>query len=268
MVTTIAARAPTGVFSDFSLSAGMWAHWTIPAWHRVMLQYRQTMVGPLWITLGLTMIISVKALIFTGVLGPEDTYLAFLAFGMIFWQLMSSLIMGGIRAFSTSRATLMEGTLPLTAYALQATVYQMILFGHHLLIVPGIFFFTASGPTLVSLLVFPGLAICLINGVWVAMTLGVLQLKYRDLESFFQPLLRGMFFLTPVFWDPSIVTGPRRILVDFNPFYYFLELLRAPLLGYAPAPRVWVVCGSITLIGLVATLVLYRVQRARLAYWL
>jgi ABC-2 type transport system permease protein/lipopolysaccharide transport system permease protein len=100
------------------------------------------------------------------------------------------------------------------------------------------------------------------------MTLGILHLKYRDLGRFFEPLLRGMFFLTPVFWDPSIVTGTRRALVDFNPFYYFLELLRAPLLGYVPETRVWAVCGTITLLGFLATALLYRFQRPRLAYWL
>lgn len=214
------------------------------------------------------MIIGVKGLIFTGVLGPESTYLAFLAFGMIFWQLLAGLFMSGVRAFENSKASILEGTLPLPIYALTATAHQIILFAHSLLLVPLVYFLTGQPVFPVVFLIIPAILICIVNGVWIAMTLGILQLRFRDLGSFFEPVLRGMFFLTPVFWDPDIVTGARRAVIDYNPFYYFLEMLRAPLLGYAPDMQVWLVCGSFTFAGGLATVFVYGYYRNRLAYWL
>ena len=74
----------------------------------------------------------------------------------------------------------------------------------------------------------------MLNGIWVALLLGLINVRYRDLGQLIPNAMRLAFFVTPILWYPDSVTGIRTIFVDFNPFYYFIELLRAPLLGQAP----------------------------------
>ena len=62
-------------------------------------------------------------------------------------------------------------------------------------------------------------------------------------------LTRLLFFVTPVFWSPEMVPGHKRFIIDFNPFYYFIEVVRSPLLGKAPETQVYVVVLAITAVG-------------------
>jgi homopolymeric O-antigen transport system permease protein len=79
--------------------------------------------------------------------------------------------------------------------------------------------------------------------------------------------MQMMFLLTPILWRPDQVPG-REMLVVFNPFYYFLELIRQPLQGNAPSPLIWAVALAITLVGFVVGLAFFSRFRDRIVYWL
>ena len=53
----------------------------------------------------------------------------------------------------------------------------------------------------------------------------------------------------------------------FNPFYHFLELIRAPLLGNAIAPLSWVVVLSITAFGFWLAKAMYKRYGRRVPLW-
>ena len=57
-------------------------------------------------------------------------------------------------------------------------------------------------------------------------------------------------------------------MVDWNPIYHFIEVVRAPLLGQWPAPQSWAAVMLVTLIGWTLTAVLLTRFRRRIAYWL
>jgi lipopolysaccharide transport system permease protein len=58
------------------------------------------------------------------------------------------------------------------------------------------------------------------------------------------------------------------VILDWNPFYHVLELLRAPLLGNAPAMTSWLVVGAITILGWGLTFLMFARVKQRIAYWL
>ena len=75
------------------------------------------------------------------------------------------------------------------------------------------------------------------------------------------------FFLTPIIWQPSLLPG-RALALDVNPFFHFVEVVRAPLLGQAPALLSWYAVLGATAGGWLVTLVLYRRYHGRIAYWI
>jgi ABC-type polysaccharide/polyol phosphate export permease len=40
-----------------------------------------------------------------------------------------------------------------------------------------------------------------------------------------------IMMVTPIFWQSTMITGWRSVIVHLNPIYYLVELVRAPLLG-------------------------------------
>jgi ABC-type polysaccharide/polyol phosphate export permease len=107
----------------------------------------------------------------------------------------------------------------------------------------------------------------MLNGVWVALFLGVISARFRDIPPIIASVLQLAFFITPIIWHPSLLPGRQRV-ITFNPFYHFIELLRCPMLDAIPAPTTWAVVCGITLVGWALTILLLLRARRRIAYWL
>jgi ABC-type polysaccharide/polyol phosphate export permease len=91
--------------------------------------------------------------------------------------------------------------------------------------------------------------------------------RFRDIPQIVASLLQVAFFLTPILWQPTMLSGRRVVVVDYNPFYHFVELIRGPLLGHDPSRLSWLVVAAITVVGWAMTLMLYSRYRSRIPYW-
>ena len=56
-------------------------------------------------------------------------------------------------------------------------------------------------------------------------------------------------------------------LATLNPFYHFIEIFRAPLVGQVQSWTHWAVVGVITVVGWSLALIALRNYRSRVAYW-
>jgi ABC-type polysaccharide/polyol phosphate export permease len=80
-------------------------------------------------------------------------------------------------------------------------------------------------------------------------------------------VLQVVFFVTPIIWQPGSLPGRARI-VAYNPFFYVLELVRAPLMGTAPSLRSWLVVLALTFVGSAIAFAMYVRYRRRIAFWI
>jgi ABC-type polysaccharide/polyol phosphate export permease len=79
--------------------------------------------------------------------------------------------------------------------------------------------------------------------------------------------MRVAFFVTPVIWMPDQL-GTRAYLALYNPFTYFVELIRAPLLGQVPPALTWMLALAVTAVGCLVTWLFFVRFRRRVVYWL
>ena len=56
--------------------------------------------------------------------------------------------------------------------------------------------------------------------------LSIRPLARTDLDEVMRPIIRGMFFLTPIIWTPDRLPEGIRWLVDYNPLAYLVEVYR------------------------------------------
>ena len=80
-------------------------------------------------------------------------------------------------------------------------------------------------------------------------------------------LLQLAFFVTPIFWDYRRVLSGREYIVDYNVLFYFVEIVRGPLLGEVPAANTYVVVFAVTVIGYALAFLAYRRMRRHLAFF-
>lgn len=84
-----------------------------------------------------------------------------------------------------------------------------------------------------------------------------------------QSLLQIVFYVTPIIWMPSLL--PARagsMILDPNPFYHLLEIVRAPLMSIAPSATNWLVSIGIAIVGWFFSILLFDKYKTRIAYWL
>ena len=73
--------------------------------------------------------------------------------------------------------------------------------------------------TLHIFLILPGIALVLVNLTWMALLLGVVCTRFRDMPNIIASILQVAFYLTPIIWMPNLL--PERagtMLLDINPF--------------------------------------------------
>jgi homopolymeric O-antigen transport system permease protein len=237
-------------------------------WMEIKQRYRRSVIGPFWITISTGALIAGIGPLYARLMGQEPaSYFPYFAISFVLWQFMATMINDCCNAFITADAYIKQVKIPLTVHVLRVVWRNFIIFFHNLLIV-GIVLALYPPPFHWTLLLAAlGWLLAAINGVWIGLVLGLLSARFRDIPQVVASLLQVAFFLTPVMWTRSML-GRHAWAADFNPFYYFLEIGRAPLLGHPPTAIVWVAVLAITVCGYAVALLLFSRFRARIAYWM
>lgn len=232
-------------------------------------RYRRTTIGPFWATISLAIFTAVMSSIGVGLWKQEPAeYMPFLASGMMVWLMLSTVITeGGNMFISSQHLNRMRMDYSILAYALAWR--NLVSFFHNLavyLVIVAIFLPKLITPSI--LLVIPGLVLIALNAVWVALLLGMICVRFRDVQQLIATVLQISLFVTPVFWPPHLLTGlTRLVFVDLNPLFAFINVVREPLLGKTPSLWSYLVILVVTLVGWIAMFKVFSRYRKRIAFW-
>ena len=241
--------------------------WIFLGWRDVRKHYRRSVIGPLWLTLSMGIMVGGLGVLYSQIFGMEiSTYLPFLAIGFILWGLIGGVINAACTVFSGAGSSIRQIRLPLSVYVFQFVWSQLIAFGHNFLIYIIVALVFGINPGLEGLLFFPALFIYIINSVFVAMILGPLCARFRDIPMIVGSVIQVVFFMTPILWSAEQVPQ-RAIFVSLNPFYHFIEIGRDPLLGQMATLNNWIACLAITLILGLVSVPFFARFRSRITYW-
>jgi ABC-type polysaccharide/polyol phosphate export permease len=233
-------------------------------------RYRRTMIGPFWGTISLAVFTAVMSSIGVGLWKQEPAeYMPFLASGMMIWLMLSTMITeGGNMFISSQHLNRMRMDYSILAYAL--VWRNLVSFFHNLavyLAIVAIFLPKLITPSI--LLVIPGLLLVAVNAVWVALLLGMICVRFRDVQQLVATVLQISLFVTPVFWPPDLLTGLTRVVfVDLNPIFAFINVVREPLLGKTPSLWSYLVILVVMLVGWFTTFKMFSRYRKRIAFWI
>jgi ABC-type polysaccharide/polyol phosphate export permease len=244
--------------------------WGRLGWLEIKRRYRRTVLGPFWSSCTLAIYTLAVGIVGAGLFHQDaHQYLPYLSSGMIVWTLISTIILesGSLLVLGGPLFRNVRFEYSVLAYAL--VWRNFVIFLHNLVV----FFLIALvlDPKLIgltTLVALPGLALVLLNGVWIALLEGILCLRYRDIQPIIQTIVQICTLVTPIFWTAESLEGTRAFLfVNLNPIYRLIQVVRAPLLGHVPAVGDYVAVGLITVVGWAVTFVMFRYFRRRISYW-
>jgi ABC-type polysaccharide/polyol phosphate export permease len=238
------------------------------AWLDTVCQYRRSKIGPLWETINVLVMTLGMTLVSTAVIGGAVVNLiGYVGLGIIIWSAITALVLDGSMTFVRNREYILASNLSIDYYIARTMFRALITFCHHSLL-----YFIGAALGLVAfhwvgLLAVPGILLLFANGYWVVTLSALIVARFRDVELIIRNLLQLAFFVTPVFWDYRQVPKSRAFIVDYNVLFYFIEIVRAPLLGEVPPLRHYIVVLAVTVIGFLLAYAAYRRMRRRLAFF-
>lgn len=220
--------------------------------------------------MGPALFIAILGLLFSAVGNvPRAVFVPHLAIGLVAWTLISGFVTGSTTIFPRSRPQILQGGMSLADLVMVDVFTTGLQFLHQVPIIAAVFVIFGLGVGLYALVSLAGLALLIANGVWLTIVFGIIGARYRDLSEIVTAVMRIAFLATPIIWMPGEGArgGILGVYLTLNPFYHFLELIRAPLLGNAIAPLSWVVVLSITALGFGLAQTMYGHFARRVPLW-
>ena len=187
-------------------------------------KYRNSLLGAAWTVLNPLAMIVVYTVIFAQVMraklpGIDSTfaYSIYLCAGVLTWGLFAEII-GRAQNMFLDHANLLKKLsfprlcLPVTVVANASLNFAIVfaLFTVFLLV-------TDNFPGWVYLGVLPVLAIQIAFAIGLGISLGVLNVFFRDVGQFFGIFLQFWFWLTPIVYPASILPESMRPMMAYNP---------------------------------------------------
>lgn len=233
-------------------------------WRRSFFGMAWSIIQPLGLTLLLT-------LVFSRLFNADIvTYAPYILSGIIVWECISANTVSGSLSFVQADAYIKQCNHPLAIYTLRNVIGSIIvlalasisLFGWVAVVLPQNF----GWCWIATLTIFPILALI----AWpVATLLSYVSTRFRDIPHALGLVMQSLWFVSPVYFEAKMFkNGGLHALVDYNPIYHILQLIRAPLLqGQWPTMQNYIYSiGTAVVFGLIAVAVGHKAERKVIFY--
>jgi ABC-type polysaccharide/polyol phosphate export permease len=242
--------------------------WSL-AWHDVVSRYRGSILGPLWITLSMGLMVLGIGLLYGELFRvPLRDFIPFVAFGIVFFGTVTGTINEGCETFVQASGMLSQTALPMFTFVWRTVFRNLINLAHHLVIVLGVlvyfgFWRTANYPVAAL-----GLVFLVVNVAWLSMLVAIISARFRDIPQIVQSITQAAAIMTPVFWLPDRIPPAYRGILYFNPFYHLLTGVRSPLMGRDVEPHTYLFLAGLALAGWAFTFWVFTKTRRRIVHYL
>jgi ABC-type polysaccharide/polyol phosphate export permease len=241
--------------------------WSL-ATHDIASRYRGSVLGPFWITLSMGLMVLGIGFLYASLFNaPIEQFLPYVAFGIVFFGVMTGIVNEGCDTFVQASGILSQTSLPMLTFVWRTVFRNLINLAHHMVIVVGMLAVFGHWKTADPLLALLGVMLMLVNASWASLLAGIASARYRDIPQIVVSVMQFAIFMTPVFWLPDRF-GKHQAFLDFNPFYHLLHAVRGPLLGQPVAAHTYVVLVTMAVVGWLTAFLIFARTRRRIVHYL
>jgi len=243
--------------------------YTRRAWNEIKLKYSRSVLGPLWEVATTVAFVFGFALLGSIIFNENRTqYVAYLTAGIIYWQFFVVNLNEASNAFIANTSEINTQSVSYFGIIVNILLRNIMIMAHNLPLLIGVAYFTGNFGWN-TLLFIPGMLTLVLVFLPINLLVAMITARYRDTKYAISMIMQFLFYFTPIFWPADrITTYPERLLIELNPFYHLLEVVRAPSLGKAPDLENYLVSLGIFVTFTILSSLAFVRFRKRLVYWL
>lgn len=245
--------------------------WALSSWLDIITRARRSRFGFAWLLAPSVVYVFGLGSFFAAMRGEGiEQFAIHVALGAMVFRTLMSAIVASANVFPGNSAFILDGHVRLTDYLLQALArafFDMCMYLPVILvafaIAPG---FHWLGVALAPL----ALLVLYVNALWAAAVLSLVGARFADVGQVLANLSIFVFLLTPIIWTAEEAPSDsiRGQLMRLNPFYHFVEVFRAPILGQPVEAQSLAFISVMTVAGLVLAGVAYRRYARFVPLWI
>lgn len=251
--------------ADIAEAIRLRAVWLALASENITDQHRRTTLGPIWLLLNYLAFAGTFLVVFSRG-GGIPSFATYVAIGLLVWLYILEVVSSSVTLFVKEEPFIKGTKLPLSVYVFQLTTQASIRALYSLVGCVGIIFFTAPDFSIYWLWSIVGVAIILLATPAACIVFAMAGAFFPDLQFIVSNVMRLGLFLTPIFWIRAGDNSIRAIVHDWNPFTYFLEIVRSPIYSGTVSLHAIAVCGTITVSLWIAAIFLLGRNRKNLVF--
>ncbi len=231
------------------------------------IQYKQTILGPLWLILGQIFSTGLFSLVF-GYVGKFSSdgipYFLFFMTGNVLWSFFAGCVQGNASVFLNNTYLFGKVYFPRLAVPLSNCIFELLRFGIQFAVclAAWVFFFCRGeapfmGPFLLLLPLFV-LETCVL-GLAIGLIVSSLTTKYRDLMHLLTLGLQILMYASPILYPVSQLPSGLQKIVLLNPMASVVEAFRYCLTGSGMIRWGYLVYSTLLVTGIgVVSMVLFH----------
>jgi ABC-type polysaccharide/polyol phosphate export permease len=254
-------------FADLEKGFAMRRMWWAMASEDISDEHRRTTLGSIWLLVNYLIFVGAVVLLMGG---PDNVpnFPAYVGISLFLWFYITEVVNSGIAVFAREESFIKGTTLPMSIYVLRLTTHAVIRAAYAVVgcIVVIALSGAVFGPSWFASLL--GLAIIVFVTPAAILIVGFLGAYFPDSQMIVQNLMRVGLFVTPIFWahvgglDGSL----RSYFYYFNPFTYFIEMVRVPIVSGEIPVRSILLCLAISVGAWLVALLLLGKLRKQIVY--
>jgi len=244
-------------------------YWFFVAWQDIKQRYKRSFLGPFWITISTGLMIAAMGPLYSKLFAVNNfNYAQYIGLSFVFWTFISASINDACTVFINSEIYIKQVKLPFSGYVLKILFKNISFLMHNFLIV--IIILVIYKPLGYSqLFLFPfAFLIVFFNLFFLVLILGMLCARFRDVTQLVANIVQVLFFITPIMWKPEMLSQDAHLIIEMNPIYHLIEILRFTLVGSSSNISVsFFYCVILLVLNAICSMILFSKYRSRIAYW-
>ena len=231
-------------------------------------RYRRSVLGVLWIVISFIGFLLIKLLVFKDLFDSGNyDFFSHLVIGFAIFTYMSAIIPDGANMNVANRSWILSSNFPYTLYVNRLVMRAACEFG--LIGIASFILIKLYGNVNPGNLwtILPAISVYYVASIGTCYLLAPIGTRFRDVVHAVRTMMRMVFFATPIIWIPAPGTI-RAEMAKWNPFTYYIDIIRAPIItGKVPVDS-WVLVLVMTAILLAAGMVVFTLTKRKVPGWL
>lgn len=215
------------------------------------LRYRRSVLGVVWSVLNPLLMMIIMSFVFSYFLRGSnvENYPLYLIVGNITFSLMNEATSTGLRSIIDAAPLLKKVKVDRWVFPVQKVFSAAFNFAFSLIAVVIVMLFFRVVPTYHIVWMIPALALLMVFCIGISLLISSLAVFFRDMIHLWSVLLTAWTYLTPIFWDISLLTessAPWFVIavVKINPMFNYIEMMRCAIV-YQSNPELSVILAAV-----------------------